>query len=75
MVVRDTLRDTRFADNPLVTGDPRIRFYAGYPLSLPDGSFVGTLCLIDTRPRDLDDVKIDLLRSLGKLVEREMGAG
>ena len=72
MIVRDTLLDPRFADNPLVVGEPRIRFYAGYPLTLPNGTSPGTLCLIDTRPRDLDKVKIDLLRELGRLVEREM---
>jgi phosphoribosyl 1,2-cyclic phosphodiesterase/DNA-binding response OmpR family regulator len=74
MIVRDTLLDPRFADNPLVVGEPRIRFYAGYPLTLPDGTSPGTLCLIDTRPRDLDAVKINLLRDLGQLVEREMAA-
>jgi phosphoribosyl 1,2-cyclic phosphodiesterase/DNA-binding response OmpR family regulator len=71
-IVRDTLLDPRFTDNPLVIGEPRIRFYAGYPLTLPDGSSPGTLCLIDTRPRDLDEVKIDLLRELGRMVEREL---
>ncbi|MEE4111593.1 MAG: GAF domain-containing protein, partial [Desulfobacteraceae bacterium] len=74
MIVRDTLLDPRFADNPLVVGEPRIRFYAGYPLTLPNGTSPGTLCLIDTRPRDLDEVKINLLRDLGRLVEREMAA-
>ena len=74
MIVRDTLLDPRFADNPLVVGEPRIRFYAGYPLTLSNGTSPGTLCLIDTRPRDLDEVKIDLLRELGRLVEREMTA-
>ncbi|WP_372677157.1 MBL fold metallo-hydrolase [Desulfosarcina sp.] len=74
MIVRDTLLDSRFADNPLVVREPRIRFYAGYPLTLPNGTSPGTLCLIDTRPRDLDEVRIDLLRELGKMVEREMAA-
>lgn len=72
MIVRDTLLDTRFADNPLVTKEPRIRFYAGYPLTLPNGTSPGTLCLIDTRPRDLDETKRALLRDLGRLVEREL---
>lgn len=74
MIVPDTLIDPRFADNPLVTGEPRIRFYAGYPLSLPDGTSPGTLCLIDTRPRDLDKTKRDLLCDLGRLVELELAA-
>ncbi|NIV76045.1 MAG: GAF domain-containing protein, partial [Gammaproteobacteria bacterium] len=53
--VPDALQDARFADNPLVTRDPRIRFYAGIPLTLADGSRAGTLCLLDHRPRCLDE--------------------
>ena len=75
MVVPDTLVDERFADNPLVTGAPRIRFYAGCPLRLPDGHRVGTLCLIDSRPRQLDEAQSDLLRNLARLVERELTDG
>lgn len=51
LVIEDTLTDTRFADNPLVTGEPHIRFYAGQPLSARDGSKMGTLCIIDRTPR------------------------
>ena len=72
MVIPDSLLDPRFADNPLVTGKPRVRFYAGYPLTLPDGTSPGTLCLIDTRPRELNAGKRELLRELGKLVEQEL---
>lgn len=75
MVVPDTLLDPRFADNPLVLGEPRIRFYAGYPLSLPGGECVGTLCVVDSRPRRLDQAAVQLLRDLGSLVERELAAG
>ena len=71
MVVPDTLRDERFADNPLVRDEPRIRFYAGYPLVLEDMR-IGTLCLVDTRPRQFDEMKVDLLRDLGRLVEQEL---
>ena len=69
--VADTLQDARFADNPLVTGDPRVRFYAGAPLAAADGSLVGTLCLIDQRARQLDDQQLSLLRDLADLVEAE----
>jgi phosphoribosyl 1,2-cyclic phosphodiesterase/DNA-binding response OmpR family regulator len=69
--VPDTLTDARFAENPLVTGEPRIRFYAGYPLTTPDGSRVGTLCLIDRRPRQLESAEVQALRDLAALVERE----
>ena len=75
LVVPDTLHDPRFADNPLVTGAPHIRFYAGCPLRVGTSSPVGTLCLIDTRPRALTTVQIELLRSLADLVERELGTG
>ena len=75
LVVPDALLDPRFADNPLVTGDPHVRFYAGYPLQLADGHCIGTLCLIDTRPRQLDDGKINMLRDLGHLAETELSSG
>jgi len=72
MQVPDALVDDRFADSPLVTGEPRIRFYAGAPLSLGDGSAVGTLCVIDHRARNLDQGQLRLLSDLAKLVEREL---
>jgi diguanylate cyclase (GGDEF)-like protein len=64
----------RFHDNPLVTGDPGIRFYAGQPLVVPNGAKLGTLCLIDTRPRELDDEERDLLRDLAHMAEQEIAA-
>jgi phosphoribosyl 1,2-cyclic phosphodiesterase len=72
MLVPDALADPRFADNPLVTGAPRIRFYAGYPLTLPNKTRVGTLCLIDIRPRELSTRQVDILRDLGSMVEQEL---
>ncbi|VVD76351.1 putative diguanylate cyclase AdrA [Pandoraea aquatica] len=72
LVVPDARADRRFADNPLVTGDPNIRFYAGAPLRTPEGHRLGTLCVIDRRPRDLDDEKRGLLADLSALVVDEL---
>ena len=74
LVIPDALQDPRFHDNPLVTGAPHIRFYAGAPLILRDGLAIGTLCLIDTRPRTLDTVALAILRSLRDLVVMELTA-
>lgn len=72
LVVRDALLDDRFADNPLVVSKPGIRFYAGHPLSAPDGSHLGTLCVLDTRPRDLNDAHLTALKDLASLVEDQL---
>jgi len=72
MVVPDALKDERFADSPLVTGSPRVRFYAGQPLILPDGSCVGMLCLMDVRPRTISQKDLDLLGDIAHLVRREL---
>ncbi|PCR95671.1 GGDEF domain-containing protein [Pseudomonas fluorescens] len=74
LLVPDARQDVRFHDNPLVIGDPNIRFYAGYPLTVPNGNKMGTLCLIDTRPRELDDEERDLLRDLAGMAEQELMA-
>ena len=79
MVVPDVKQDERFFDNPLVTGEPHIQFYAGAPLKLPGGQNVGTLCLIDNKPRTLDEIDLAILSSLRdlaveELVRREQGA-
>ncbi len=72
--VPDATRDARFADNPLVTGPPDIRFYAGAPLRTRDGQRIGTLCIIDTRPRALDDAQRQSLRDLADCIEREINS-
>ena len=66
--VRDTFDDARFADNPLVVGDPKIRFYAGTPLVTPEGQAIGTLCVIDRVPRALTDLQRAGLHVLGRQV-------
>jgi GAF domain-containing protein len=65
LIIPDARQDERFADNPLVTGPPHIRFYAGAPLKAPNGSRIGTLCAIDTRPRSgLTDSQIATMEGL-----------
>ena len=68
LVVPDATKDARFADNPLVTGEPHIRFYAGVPLRTPTGQVLGTLCAIDRRPRLPDPDSLQLLRELAAQV-------
>jgi phosphoribosyl 1,2-cyclic phosphodiesterase len=72
MVIEDAFHDPRFADNPLVINEPRIRFYAGYPLIIDDGSCIGTLCLLDTRPRTLHGADLDRLRDLAEIAMQEI---
>ncbi len=68
LIVRDALADPRFAANPLVTGEPRIRFYAGAPLVSSTGHVLGTVCVIDTQPRDLTEDQLERLRFLSQQV-------
>tara|TARA_R110002153_G_scaffold107109_4_gene246907 strand:+ start:71979 stop:72830 length:852 start_codon:yes stop_codon:yes gene_type:complete len=73
-IVSDTIKDQRFFDNPLVINEPYIRFYAGCPLRFSDGSRLGTLCIIDTKPRTLSNDDIETLKDLGSTAERELAA-
>jgi diguanylate cyclase (GGDEF)-like protein/PAS domain S-box-containing protein len=71
-VIPDAALDPRFADNPLVAGAPHIRFYAGQPLKANNGSRLGTLCILDIKPRQPSQDDLDVLRDLAALVESEL---
>jgi class 3 adenylate cyclase len=71
LIIPDTHADPRFANNPLVTGEPHVRAYAGVPLRGPGGHNVGTLCLASHEPREFTTQDVDLLKEIGLLVERE----
>lgn len=72
MLVEDATGDPRFRKNPLVTGKPHIRFYAGMPVREPSGFKIGTLCIIDDKPRQFSEIDLDVLRSLASIVEDEL---
>src|SRR5262249_7670244 len=72
LIFPHALQDVPFADHPLVTHQPPIRFYAGYPLKLTDGSCIGTLCLLDTRPRTLEGPDLERLHDLADIALREI---
>jgi len=75
LVVPDTHADPRFRENPMVTGDPHARFYAGQPLRSKEGLNIATLCLMDTNPREFGDEERDRLKHLALIVERELHLG
>lgn len=72
LVVNDALKDDRFADNPAVVGDPRVRFYAGIPLRTSDGTPVGAFCIVDHKPRVLSPTQLKMLQDIAKMVEEEL---
>lgn len=72
LLVPDTTKDHRFAENPLVTGNPGLRFYAGALLKTADGLPIGTVCVLDTKPRTLTDEQLDSLRGLARQVMSQL---
>jgi len=73
-LIPDALLDVRFADNPIVVNAPHVRFYAGCPLRAPNGTKIGTLCVIDHTPREFDEHDAAALRDLAAMVEDELAA-
>jgi two-component system, NtrC family, sensor kinase len=71
-IVPDTLQDARFRENPMVLGEPHIRFYAGAPLINDDGFALGTICVLDREPRELDPEQKQALKSLRQLALKQM---
>lgn len=71
-IVSDALNDARFRENPLVTGEPHIRFYAGAPLVTEDQYALGTLCVVDCQPRELDSDQKEALQAVARLALRQM---
>ena len=74
LLIPDATLDDRFTDNPLVIDNPNIRFYAGCPLTISNGSKIGSLCIIDREPRDFSEEDIKLLRDLATMAEQEIAA-
>jgi hypothetical protein len=72
LIVPDALQDDRFRDNPMVSDGPRIRFYAGSVLHSPEGKRIGTLCILDVRPRNLSTEEKALLKDVAAAVEAEI---
>ncbi|WP_194727140.1 GAF domain-containing protein [Noviherbaspirillum malthae] len=72
LIVNDAIEDQRFADNPLVTGEPHIRFYAGFPVVDRHRFRLGTLCVLDNEPKDLSAEQLRMLRELAAIASEEV---
>ena len=71
-MVEDAFLDARFVDNPLVTGESQVRFYAGYPMKGPAGQNVGAFCIVDHEPRHMTPEDVRFLEELGHQAEAEL---
>jgi signal transduction histidine kinase len=71
-IIPNATEDDRFADNPLVLNDPSIRFYAGHPVKTLDGNNIGTLCIIDSKPKSMTEQEVGLLHDLAFLIQQEI---
>lgn len=74
VIIPDTLLDKRFLINPIISGDAYIRFFAGCPLKLPNGQMIGALCILDVKPRNLNNEDIKLFKDLILMIENEIAA-
>ncbi len=74
LVIEDTHADPRMADNPAVTAEDGVRFYAGYPIAAPSGETIGTICISDDKPRAALSIDIEALRDLAEMVESEIAS-
>ncbi|MBF2063958.1 MAG: PAS domain S-box protein [Calothrix sp. C42_A2020_038] len=72
LIIPDTLENEKFATSPIVVAEPYVRFYAGVPLKTSQGFVIGTLCVIDTKPREITQKQVEGLRSLARLVMRQL---
>ncbi|WP_440876977.1 sensor domain-containing diguanylate cyclase [Thalassotalea sp. PLHSN55] len=72
LYIPDASKDERFFDNPIVVDEPYIRFYAGRPITSPKGDNIGTLCIIDSQPKELEQEDFHTLNDLAKLIEGEI---
>src|SRR3989344_415749 len=74
LVIPDTAKDERFADNPMVTGEPYIRFYAGVPIISADNQRIGVFCIKDTKPREFSKEDQEILEGLAKWAQLEINS-
>jgi PAS domain S-box-containing protein len=72
LVIPDTLADERYASDPVVTSEPYVRFYAGVPLITPGGEAIGTVCIVDSQPRKINDEQLEALKAISRMIIRQL---